>query len=1070
MSNSNPKTIERTVSGTVSLSAASSIAEEFPKQGRRSVLLDFYRAEPELLKNNDLNFQIQRIVGIIDGWQLKHEPESQELKVRYFRAIERAKTFHSRLKEYIEEEVLGNRAGQHKSVINKLLKQVYVFQLNYMLASEEVLSASEYRQIEKALSMQSSKIHKLADDLLTGCEDHQIRLLINELKSTPQKIRNLRELRILLDKDIEIRSGDRLGGIVILKCDAAKVFALVMDEGQHMHERTFNLDDFRSSIIAGDYHISRGGHMSYISIGDEPGSCLKNRVPVMMRAYTSEQLAFECGRVIGIVEYPDLHEYDLKLLWYSHDGSASIKALPERDLKHYKTSEVFTARGYDILETILSANIFSSLRNLEHYSRRHPDFKLKGDQGFEFYQNLKAAEYPIALHVIGKEETLLESGILDNLRSKVAFYSSTVSTALPVYTAEFVDYHFGKSLILVQHSSMNPELLKQLSDLKKEGFEVAVLLANSAVSSLGLYKDAGFKLIQTQDAKLCRRKIYLLVRQLSTQARASYSNKVCVKNSECLSQNLLSALDSLAESKPSQALSKMPELLLALQRGLSSSVADADYFELLDLKGEKQTTDGHTRIRKYWTRDDLLELSTKLKKSALPADHPAVALRGLTSRYLLGLRELESLLQKGAIFITLEDEQNDIQGLVISYPPEVVEKLYKNLSKDLGRPKEVAYIYWLWIDPDSNLSASYGKLLNSLIAQQLKYGSTFIFARALERNIQSIRAAMSVLGFDILESDFLIEGEPSVGLGFDLKISTNEKVLNARQILNTALGVFAFGNKAEKYSNSPDLYQRRLLETLDFIQAEYDFISVCRDINVLKDKNPRYKSILKLQDNALETLEKLEQYIDADLYSKAYELILLLILDDQREQAIIDLNVLITNSIPESRAELRKKFNQIYAYVRTQEIFADREFREWSSDLFVEERGKTLPIFPTITIPEIISRYAVLSEEVKEYLRRRYGDSLALKTSWSNNDDVVRIAEIISVKAGWIESELERINAFIWVDNVTYNNLPDFERNYYLSINKFLNWYNEAARSGNLDYELGLYAEAFFRAFFLGEG
>lgn len=1040
-------------------------------------LADFYLLEPKFQSNSGLNFQLQRINRIVNYQQFVDPEYGQSLRESVVALVAETQNYYVKLRDYLEKEILSADSKSHLAAINKLLDQLYLFQLNYELASIDDLTAKEYHRTEKALSRQLLQIDKIAQKLLDRCEDCETRLLVNELKSAPEKIRTLRELSIHIDSDFEFKSGDRLIGLgmIILNCDDQRLQVLVRDNASHLHERTFSEETIKAEIIREQLRVGRGGHMLHMSIGDNPSGGLRRRVPVVNKAFENHKSAFECGRVIGIVEDLDLLKYDLKLLWYSCDGSASIKAMPESALKHYTTAEVFKIWDTNLLKTALSANIFSSIQNLEHYRQRHPDFKIRGDQGYEICQSLKVAKWPITVHVIGKAESTGASKLLTDLRKDVAFFSQTENSELPDYTSAFIEHHHAKALVLVFASEISPILHKQLLGLKQSGFKILVLSKDNTELLLTQKAGSDFQVISLKNRMQANLEMNAVIEGLSAEARASYSDRIYVKNLKQLSASMHEDLDYLAEAKPNQALSKMPELLLGLKQQLRSSESDQNVIEHFHLSGGEQTLNGRTRTREYWNKAELIKLSEQLSKSALPANHPAVAIRGVTSKDLLTARQLESLLQKGAVFITLENQQNEIEGLVIAFPPEVVDKMYRTLAAELGRPQTVAFIYWIWLDPESNLAAGYCKLVNSLIAQQLNYGSTFIFASALERNTHSIRAALTLAGFDLIESECFIEGEPSIGLGFDLKAdsSADPKVepKDARQVLNTALSVFTEGSTEGEAKILAELYQQRVNETFDFLQAEYNFLSACIDLNVLLNKNPRFKSILSLQENAFDTLEILKQYIKFDLYDKFDDLLRKLIIDDYREQSIVELNILANTAIPENRRELKQKYKQLSAYLEGQGIVVIRNFKEWQSDLNIEMREDSVLLPPEIKIPEILSMYAKLSDKVKNQLLRWYNDSIWQKIDWPDQaTEVIRRAGMEYCIAGWIESELERINSFIWTGNSErYNELPDTERLYYQAVIEFLNWYNQAARTGNLDSNLGLYAKPYFKAYLLGE-
>jgi hypothetical protein len=821
---------------------------------KEALRLRAFTAEPLLESDPVLREHLERFIGL-SGVGAGNHPCLLFLEQRgFFASIERL------LIGMLPTGERSTPSAEHVEKISTIIDSLRRTDVCLVLARNSYLSSELHRTTEAYLGTLSTKVQAICDSLLSevsgAVETKQLVDALVDLRDLPRRMRLLVSLNFQCSALSEIRPGDTLSidqrgrRIVLQELRDGQADLLHCDVSRVKYQRSWiNLSAVDPSRIC-----IRRGINTLIPCGEEPFSAMqpfRTGVHVMRPPSPSQRRSYDVGEIVGFHrEGPHVGQYEV--LWRGANFSATVMPEQESNLRvlgHGDTSTISDSLTAQALTDYRRSPLYTYVRAESALSRDRDARQLRS-----LCTAILSAEYPLAIHVMGSPYS--RTPVVEQLSSRVA---SCSQGGLPQEDASFLRRHGCTPVLIVVESENHQYLTQEIKELREKGWEIIICSNNSmvlndkyiehAICDLPVLMGEG-AFTQVDISRSTVEPISAALEILGARARQALDTHISQRSAHTEVQrrtldSLSALLDGLAEADPTRALTRRPlelqrvkDVVGAIRRGDGQQASKMIDDFAAEWGALTHAEHGVTQTQQSWSFRELIELSAALAKSRLPANHPAVLLRGITCLDL-SPAALAAQLNLGAQIFRHVDSTGVTRSIVISLPPAVTDATRPGLSESLNHKNSVGYIYWIWIDPEGtqDVRAPFNKLLNRVALEQLAEGASFVVGRVLERNASSLRAFGSVGGFDIIPTRAIIGGEPAVAVGINLSLESLEAVEEAPQpdrsmALDKALDVFASGIHDDIAVNQ-ELRASKLLrinETHEFLVHAYALRSTCERV------------------------------------------------------------------------------------------------------------------------------------------------------------------------------------------------------------------------------------------------
>jgi hypothetical protein len=701
----------------------------------------------------------------------------------------------------------------------------------------------------------------------------------------------------------------------------------------------------------------------------------------------SGRVAYERGQVTG------RENCNIEVLWISEEKPPYLETI-DTNSQEFKRVELWvdpTNRRYlnslgdaNSNQLNLSPNIFLPDRLPQLSVNSALDYT--SSEFREICEALELAKYPIVFKQWGYY------GRYEDLKSKLDDLTIVTSQNFTIQKDAKALRAFGCLPLLIINGAYDDNRMyqdeyfkKQIEAMQKLGWEVLIWQSdyNYYDNNLSIAVDALKRSNLTNihfikgDESILLQKVKELgaIQEANLTApvlREVYQRPMLRRGQAYSMQELLNISDAQVENSPSVRLRLTAELL-----AMSQKIANADPKERLammdELLKQKQGVDyssvvGRTRLETDLCMYDFINMSKELARSRLPLDHPAIAIRGITCGDL-SPQALSKLYHSGANFYTVRSELGHIDGIAITFPPNVTDRLAPGLSEKLNAPEKTGYLYWIWTTPDeqSGSRVVYHKLVSAFLLEQVVSRADLAAGAILVKNLPSMKAATLVAGFDILPEPIQILGQPAVRVVFPLnRLGQSSYHPEGREALSKISEILE-GHLDNNHSIETDI--RR---TANYLTNQIEILNAWQQVILVLETTEQFTP-LNLAITRLENaIERQENYIDWRVYKESLLCLGEILHEQTRDVATDRFKELILELAPENKIKLQKALRSLQNTIP--DIRHQTDTTESDTDgLFVFNQtmyaNQTVNLeLPDLDIQEIKETYNRLSPEYKKYL------------------------------------------------------------------------------------------------------
>jgi hypothetical protein len=744
---------------------------------------------------------------------------------------------------------------------------------------------------------------------------------------------------------------------------------------------TFQVIEGCKLEVSRETYVERGGAVWLAPEKDEPLVSYPFLVSTRVQRLVKQALFDESP--LDTLEHGQLLDNAGLCLWYDSRGKPYVERLVDNEEGIFPGVELFQKRGRthevapagagtEEMFTFGNNSLLPLRWTVQQKTARDTHSPYETEQ---LCDALDAAEWPIFLKQWGDTTRYAELGSFKT-RTVIGIENTTLSVD-PVALQSFGCI----PVLLVTSSLESPEIRANIEAMLARGWRVVVwqnganwqdrfLASASSVIAKSAYREkiiivkGGEQEVLDTLTDLAEEGLRLEPQQRQRARRENYPHDTIIHTGM---PSLLELSDrSLTQGSATRL--KLSTELIQLTSKFAECPEDAGPLiaRAQDWLGNEQGSyrvQGRTQLEHPLSWRDFAAFAEKLSLSHLPFDHPAVALRGVTSEDL-SAQWLYELYLDGANFYSVRDDRGSLDGLAITFPPAVLERRRPGLSTQLGAPGKTGYAYWIWVNPeDSSESRSvYLKLMSAFLLEQCVCQAHLAAAAVLERNLPSLRTVFAVAGFKLLPGQLRLAGEPAIRVGYELtSLRSEQPVLSVSEAMKAAEDIFCTGT-SENIAEATRRFRQTLTFTEKLIELHTAWIQVGGVIAHTNRFAPLDAAVRRVED----ALQALSPGITPRQLSDAKQYLLEVLHERTRDDALVSFSDLLGKIAPESLSELKRfekrirNSHMIPDSMDGEQVRGEPRF-EFDPTAYPHESVGT-PL-PQVDLSEVVARHETLSEE-----------------------------------------------------------------------------------------------------------